>query len=297
MPAHRPAFPPSSPCRRPAPRGRWRAAIGAALLGLAAAAPAAAQAPLPTIALDARLRDDAGIRLGDTIAIAATPDGPARRMVVAAFARRTADPSEVARAEYKVRLHLADLQALLAYGDRVDRFAVVTRDSGATDRVVAGINARAFGFRAHRSRDIAVETGRTFAVINRFHRAIGVITILASAIFLLCIMLLRVEERRREVATLRLIGLSRRTVVRAILVEATAIAVLGAALGTGLGWAVSQVVNRYYQGLYRTPLVFSLVTGEVVALAVALSAGLGVGAGWLAARRVVGRPPLALLGR
>lgn len=258
---------------------------------------AQAPGPLPTIALDERLRADAGLALGDTIDVAATPDGPGRRMIVAAFTRRTADPSEVARAEYKARLHLGELQTLLAYGDRVDRFAVVTPDSAATARVVAAVNARAFGFRAHRSRDIAVETGRTFAVINRFHRAIGVITILASAIFLLCIMLLRVEERRREIATLRLIGLSRRTVVRAIVVEATAIAVLGAVFGTGLGWATSQVVNRYYQGLYRTPLVFSLVTPGVVGLAVALSAGLGIAAGWLAARRLVGRPPLALLGR
>jgi putative ABC transport system permease protein len=261
------------------------------------AAPCAAGAQVPTVAVDERLRADAGLRLGDTITLAATPDGPGRQFVVGAFTRRTADPSEVARAEYKARLHLFDLQALLAYGDRVDRFAVVTADTAATTRALSAINARAFGFRAHRSRDIAVETGRTFAVINRFHRAIGVITILASAIFLLCIMLLRVEERRREIATLRLVGLSRRTVVRAIVVEATAIALLGAVLGTALGWAVSQVVNRYYQGLYRTPLVFSLVTIDVIALAVSLSAVLGVAAGWLAARRLVSRPPLSLLGR
>jgi ABC-type lipoprotein release transport system permease subunit len=270
---------------------------GLLLLAMVAVRAAAAQGPLPTIALDERLRADAGLAIGDTVAISATPDGPRRRVVVAAFTQRTADPSEVARAEYKARLHLVDLQGMLAYGDRVDRFAVVTPDAAATGRAVAAINARAFGFRAHRSADIAVETGRTFAVINRFHRAIGVITILASAIFLLCIMLLRVEERRREIATLRLIGLSRGTVVRAIVVEATAIALLGAVLGTGLGWAVSQVVNRYYQGLYRTPLVFSLVTSEVVALAVMLSAVLGIAAGWLAARRLVGRPPLSLLGR
>lgn len=275
------------------------------LLGVSAVgvSPASAQTdraparPLSSIALDERLRQDAGVAVGDTIALSATPDGTGQQLVVSAFTRRTADPSEVARSEYKVRLHLGDLQALLGYGDRVDRFAVVTRDSAATERTLSAVNAQAFGFRAHRSRDIAVETGRTFAVINRFHRAIGVITILASAIFLLCIMLLRVEERRREIATLRLIGLSRRTVVQAIVVEATAIALLGAVLGTGLGWVSSLAVNRFYQGLYRTPLVFSLVTPDVVLLAVSLSAVLGVVAGWLAAQRLVQRAPLALLGR
>ena len=46
--------------------------------------------------------------------------------------------------------------------------------------------------------------------MSRFHRAIGVITIVASAIFLLCIMLLKVDERRRDVAALRLMGISNR---------------------------------------------------------------------------------------
>jgi putative ABC transport system permease protein len=159
------------------------------------------------------------------------------------------------------------------------------------------VNGAAFGFAAHRSRDVAVETGKTFAVVNRFHRAIGVITIVASAIFLLCIMLLKVEERRREMATLRLVGISRRTVVGTVVIEATAIAVLGSALGVGIGWTVSQGVNAYYQAFYRTPLVFSLVTGDVVLLAVSLSAALGIGAGWLAAQRLVQRPPLELMGR
>ena len=42
---------------------------------------------------------------------------------------------------------------------------------------------------------------------------------------------------------------------------------------------------------------FSLVTGEIVAIAVVLSLGLGLGAGWLAAQRLVRRPPLSLFGR
>lgn len=268
-----------------------------ALAPLAAALAMQLPTPLPTVALDERMRTDLGLAIGDTVEITAASGAPGQRMVISAFTRRTADPSEVARAEYKVRVHLADLQDLLRYGDRVDRFAVVTRDSGVRQDAVRAINARAFGFRAYPSAEIAVETGRTFAVINRFHRAIGVITILASAIFLLCIMLLRVEERRREIATLRLIGLSRRTVERAIVVEAAAIAVLGALVGTALGAVVSTVVNRHYQALYRTPLVFSLVTPDVIVLAVALSVVLGLGAGWLAARRLTGRAPLALLGR
>ena len=82
------------------------------------------------------------------------------------------------------------------------------RADASADSAIARINDAAFGFQAYRSRDIAVETSRTFLVVSRFHRAIGVITIIASAVFLLCIMLLKVDERRRDVAALRLMGIS-----------------------------------------------------------------------------------------
>ena len=218
-------------------------------------------------------------------------------VVVAAIVRRGADPSEVARSEYRVRMHLPQLQRLVDYGDRVDRFAVGVRPGAEADSALGRINAAAFGFRAHRSRDIAVETSRTFQVVSRFHRAIGVITIVASAIFLLCILLLKVEERRRDVAALRLMGVSRASVVKALVLEAALVALVGAALGTVVGWAASLVINRYYQGVYRTPLAFSVVTPDIVLFAAGLSVVLGVGAGFLAAVRLARTPPLALFGR
>lgn len=257
----------------------------------------ALQGTTRTIAIDERLAADAGLRVGDRVVVAATPGGPGDTVIVGAVVARRADPSEVARDEYRVRLHLDHLQALLSYGDRVDRFAVATRGDGATARVVSAINDAAFGFRAHRSRDVAVETSQTFRVVSRFHRAIGVITIVASAIFLLCILLLKVDERRREVAALRLLGISRRTVLGAIVLEASFVAFVGSLVGTGIGALASAIVNAYYQAQYRTPLRFSIVTPELVAFAAALSITLGVVAGALAALRLVRARPLALLGR
>ena len=142
-----------------------------------------------------------------------------------------------------------------------------------------------------------METSATFAVVSRFHRAIGVITIVASAIFLLCIMLLKVDERRRDVAALRLMGISGGTIVKGVVLEATAIAVLGSVVGVAFGALTSWIVNLHYQSVYRSPVRFSIVTGDVVLLAVSLSLTLGVIAGWLAARRLVRTPALALFGR
>ena len=160
------------------------------------------------------------------------------------------------------------------------------------------INAAAFGFRAHRSRDIAVETSRTFAVVSRFHRAIGVITIVASAIFLLCIMLLKVDERRRDVAALRLMGISARSIVRIGHDRGGARRGARQPRGVGIGWAASRIVNWHYQA--RVPHAAALLDRDAPTsslLAVSLSLVLGIGAGLLAARRLVRTPPLALFGR
>lgn len=256
------------------------------------------QAGPRTIAIDERLAADAHLSVGDRVLLSSKTESPTPdTVVIGAIIGRGTDPAEVARSEYRIRLHLDQLQTLAGYGDRVDRFAVETRNDAATTKALDEINAAAFGFEAHRSKDIAVETSRTFQVVSRFHKAIGVITIVASAIFLLCIMLLKVEERRRDVAALRLIGISRRTVMRAVILEAALLAVVGSILGVGVGWVGSLFVNWYYRGVYRTPLAFSIVTPSIVTLAVALSLVLGIAAGLLASLRLVRTPPLVLFGR
>ena len=251
-----------------------------------------------TIAIDERLAADARIAIGDKLIVSAKPgasDGDT--VIVSAIVKRGADPADIARSEYQVRFHLDHIQDLAGYGDRVDRFAVATRNDSATERALRDINAAAFGFEAHRSRDIAVGTSRTFQVVSRFHKAIGVITIVASAIFLLCIMLLKVEERRRDVAALRLMGISALTVVKGVVAEAALLALVGSALGVGVGWLSSEFINWYYQGVYRTPLYFSLITTPIVTFAVGLSLVLGIVAGLLASLRLVRTPPLTLFGR
>jgi putative ABC transport system permease protein len=255
------------------------------------------QDALRNIAIDEQLAADAGLRVGDRVVLASSPGAPGDTVRIAAIVRGSADPSEVARREYHIRLHLDHLQRLADYGDRVDRFAIRTRSDDAAERTMRAVNVAAFGFRAHRSRDIAVETSKTFLVVSRFHKAIGVITIVASATFLLCIMLLKVDERRRDVAALRLMGISAATIVRSVVLEASLVAVLGSALGAALGWVSAAIVNWYYRGVYRTPLAFARVTDDVVLLAVGLSLVLGIVAGLLAALRLVRTPPLVLFGR
>ncbi|HRQ77092.1 MAG TPA: ABC transporter permease [Gemmatimonadaceae bacterium] len=275
-------------------RRHW-ALLTALVLG---AEGAQAQAPFRSITIDERLAARTALGVGDTVVLAAAAGAIGDSVIIAAITRRTADPSEIARSEFRVRLHLDHLQAITGAGDRVGRFAVQTRDvPGAVDSAAARINALAFGFRAYPAAEVAVETSATFRVVNRFHRAIGVITIVASAIFLLCITLLKVDERRRDIGALRLLGVSRRTVVRAVVLEASLVALVGSAMGAVIGYAAGGIVNWHYQGVYSTPLKFAIVTPGILLFATGLSLALGVIAGLLAAQRLVRRAPLELVGR
>jgi len=249
------------------------------------------------IAIDTRMAEDLGLAPGARVRLSAAPGDSGEMVEVAAIVERRADPAEVARREYRVRTHLDHLQGLLGLDDRVDRFAIGVRSGTAVDSAVARINHAAFGFRAHPSRAVAVESSRTFQVVERFHRAIGFITVVASAVFLLCLLLLSIEERKRDIAALRLMGLSRRTVVRALVLEAALVALLGCVLGAGIGTVASWLVNAHFQSLYRTPLLFALLTPGIFLFATGTSLLLGVAAGAVAAWRLVRTPPLTLMGR
>jgi putative ABC transport system permease protein len=267
------------------------------ILGLALAALLQAPPALPELLVERRLAEAVPLSVGDTVRVRAlAARGEPRPFVVAGVFEREADPNRIARNEYEVRFHLPDVEQLTGKRDRVDRFAVVLRPGASADSAARWIEGVAFGTRAYGSAELAEETSATFRVVSRFHDAIGIVTILASAIFLLCVMVIRVDERRRDMGVLRLIGVSRATVFRAIVVEAIAIAiaVAGSAVGAVLGLVVARLVNAYYASVYDTTLKFALVTPRIVVLAALLGLALGLAAGALAAWRVVTVPPQKL---
>ncbi len=254
-------------------------------------------AQLPRVAVERRLAAELTLRVGDTVALAATAESRETRAVVGAVFEPPPDPAAVLRREYRVRLHLSDLAQLLGTPDRVDRFGVTLRPGVSPDTAARRLNALAFGFRAYPSTAIAAESSRTFLVVSRFHRAIAVISIVASAVFLLCIMLLKVEERRADAAVMRFVGVRRRTIFGALLLEAALVALAGSVLGTGIALGAGALTNLYYQRLFETRLVFSLITPSIVAFSVALSLALGLVAGALAAARLTRTRPMVLWGR
>jgi ABC-type antimicrobial peptide transport system permease subunit len=268
------------------------------LLAILAAGPAGAlEAQRPGIAVERRLAEDLSLRVGDTVRLGAAPDSLRTLAVVAAIYEPRPDPAQLTKDERYIRLHLSDLAALLGAPDRVDRFGIGLVPGTPVDSAVAELERNAFGYRAYPSAAIASGSSQTFLVVSRFHRAIAVITIVASAVFLLCIMLLKVEERRMDAAVMRFVGVRRRTIFGALLLEAALVAVVGSVVGTGLALAAGAATNAYYRRYFDTALTFSLITPGIVLFSVALSLLLGVAAGAVAAWRLVHTRPMVLWGR
>lgn len=252
---------------------------------------------IPDVAIERRIAEELGLSVGDTIRLGATADSVHQVVTIAAIYEPRPDPAEIAKRERHLRMHLPDLADLLGTPDRVDRLSIGLKPGVSTDSALPILNRGAFGYRAYSSQAIASESSQTFRVVSRFHSAIAVITIVASAVFLLCIMLLKVEERRLDAAVMRFVGVRRRTIFGALLLEAVFVAAFGSMVGTGLAYLAGAATNAYYRRFFDTVLTFSLITPDIVLFSVGLSLVLGAAAGGLAAWRLVRTRPLVLWGR
>jgi putative ABC transport system permease protein len=266
----------------------------AALLALAGPAPAGAFAPaggpgrVGEVLLSERAASALGVARGDTIEAAPTAAmSGAERYVVAGVYRPRADPVEVGRDSRFARFHVDDLERLSGQRDAVQRFVVRLRDPARATLVRDRLMRSAIGFDAWTSQELADRSSGTFVVISRFQRAIAWLALAAGAVFLVTLMVLKVEERRRELAAMTLMGISRRTILVSLALESLVVALLGGALGVVLGLVASSGINGYFRAYYRTDLVFSRVSPEVAATAVLVALPLGVAAAAIAGWRLL----------
>jgi putative ABC transport system permease protein len=245
------------------------------------------------ILLSERAATALGAAAGDTIEAAARAgfDAPERYRVVRVY-RPAADPVEVGRDTRFVRLHADDLERLAEQPDQVQRFVIRLRDPARATEVRDRLNADGTGFDAYTSQELAEKNSGTFVVIARFQRAIAWLTLAAGAVFLITLMVLKVEERRRDLAALSLLGISRRTIIGGLVLEAVLVALAGGIAGVGLGALSSAGINAYFRAYYRTDLVFSAVSPATAAAAVAVALPLGVAAAAVAAWRLLGQREL-----
>jgi putative ABC transport system permease protein len=250
------------------------------LLPLLLAARSFAAEP-PAVLLSRQLAESQHLKVGDTVSFSGDPSGAGPRTFrVAGVYEPVADPRRLGEVRLEARLHLPDFLGLTADSDdaagreSVGAVNVALIDPKDAQGFARDLTARMPGIVA---RPTAGDDEKDpFVVLDRFHLAIAVVTVIASSLFLLALMVMLVDERRATVGTLRLIGLRRHRILLLVLTEGVLIAVLGAAAGVLLALGLESVINRFFQWRYETSLVFVRITPTVAARSVWLAVPLGV---------------------
>jgi putative ABC transport system permease protein len=255
----------------------------AAAPGVSAAPPALDAPPRPPeILVSRQLLASEHLAVGDVVLLSGDAAGKdPRSFRIAGVFEPLADPARLGAVPLEVRLHLPDLVALAPDpGDPQPGESVQAINVKLADEKDAAAFARDLAARVPWL--VVRETARpddsdvTFVVLGRFHLAIALVTMIASSIFLLALMVMLVDERRQTVAILRLIGLRRRRVFIQVLTEGVAIALAGAVFGVALAVVLEGGFNRFFQFRYDTALVFVRVTPAIAARAVAVAVPLGI---------------------
>lgn len=231
----------------------------------------------PAILVTRQLAESLKVRPGDVVRLSADPAGkdPRAFRIVGSY-EPTPDPMRLTSERLEARLHLPDLIALSGDdADSVSAINIALGDPADAARFARDLQAR---MPALVARPTAPQSGEDnpFIVLKRFHVAIAVVTVFASTIFLLALMVMLVEERRETIGVLRLIGLRRRRILLQVFVEGVLLSAGGAVAGTLLALVAQGAFNRFFQWRYDTALVFVRVTPEVAWECLALAIPLGM---------------------
>lgn len=245
---------------------------------------------IPAVAVSRQLRDAQGLSVGEIVSLSMDPSGAGARpfRVVGAY-EPMPDPMRLGATRHEVRLHLPDLIAMSAEKstrhtaadpldlETVDAINVLVADPSRGQALARKLNETLPGV-AVRPMGGDDQRAAPFIVLERFHLAIAIVTVIASSIFLLALMLMLVDERRDVVGILRLIGYRRQRILLYVLVEGLVLAVSGALIGILLAAAFEGGINRFFQWRYDTMLVFVRVTPRIALRSVAIAVPLGVAA-------------------
>jgi putative ABC transport system permease protein len=284
-------------------RGLPAVSITVLLVAVLASALTAAPPDPPAILVSRQLLKAQGLKVGDVVLLSTEPSGAdPREFRIAGSYEPTPDPARLGDAWLEARLHLPDLLALgrdpaePLSTESVSAIGVRLVDAGEAVAFARDLSARVPGV-VIRPSVPADKDADPFVVLDRFHLAVALVTVVASSMFLLALMVMLVDERRDTMAILRLIGLRRRRILAQVLVEGMLIALAGAAFGVVLAAVLETGFNRFFQWRYDTALVFVHVTPAIAGRSVLLAVPLGVLASLLSSASLLRREAVALTRR
>jgi putative ABC transport system permease protein len=257
---------------------------------------------VPPVLVSRQLAKGAQVAVGDLVTFAADADGRSgKRFRVVGIYEPTPDPLRFTVERIEARMHLPDIVSLAADPadrasmDAVDAINLKLAKPVDIDHVSADLATRMPGLEVRPTSRPA--EGDPFAVLDRFHLAISLVTVAGSTAFLLALMIIRADERRETIGAMRLIGISRRSLLVEVAVEGLIIACAGAVIGLLIGVGAQRLVNRVFQARYDTTLVFLRLTPSIAVRSIAVAVPLGIAAGIAASWTLLRRNILSLVGR
>jgi len=255
-------------------------------------------APEP-ILIARQLAQSEGLRVGQIVRLSPRSTGAgARAFRIEGIFEPTPDPARLGTLPRIVRMHLPHLLALTAEpGQRASAESVTVglKDPSEAAQFARDLTSRVPGVSARTTSDPA-DAG-PFRVLQRFHLAIAIVTIIAATVFLLALTIMLVDERRATVGVLRLIGLPTNRILVQLFIEGVLIAGVGAAIGLVMAIGSENLINAFFQWRYDTAPLFVRIAFNVAARCVAIAVPLGVTATVVASWALLRRNGLALARR
>ena len=244
----------------------------------------------PQIWINQRLAERLSLKAGDPVVLSISGDMKhSTAFQVAGIYLEKPDPYVVPLKRNMIKMHLSDLEKLIERPDQLDLISIRVKKGTDSHTLAARLNSEAIGFVAVSSQELAEKNSTTFEVVSRFHKAIAFITMMAGAIFIFALVVMRVEDQRKNFAILTVTGISRNTIFKSLVLESTFFAFIASLIGAGIGIFAAKIVNLYYQSFYQTTLVFARVTPDILLRAATVSFVLGMIAGtfsWFRLRRL-----------
>jgi putative ABC transport system permease protein len=238
------------------------------------------------VALDVATARNAGVRVGDTVAILTDERTELHVVGLVGFADADGMPGATV-----ALVSLPEAQRMLGLGDGLSELLVTTERGHTVDDVLSAV-------RAELGDDYAVASAQDTAAASAdaAQEQLGslgmVLTAMSAAALLVGALLIAntfaiiTSQRRREIALVRAAGATAGQVTRAVLAEAVLIGALGSVLGTGLGILAADAL-RVVTGAFgmELPEGRAAVSGSTLAASVAVGLTVTVVAAVGAARR------------
>jgi putative ABC transport system permease protein len=142
-------------------------------------------------------------------------------------------------------------------GDLASLLMVKVREDTAATAIAARLRTAFPQLEVNSVADLVRQFKQRLVYFRQLSYILGSMSLVVTVLLIATLLTINVNERLGEIATLRALGISRRTVVREILSEGAALTLVGSALGICLGLATARYLDGILTSFPGLPAAFS----------------------------------------